>query len=492
MSLKFRLSLIMVFLVLFVLVCFSAILYFSERKVLYLQELSKHQEMVNALVRVTEESLLSQDDLALISYTFKLKDMNPVVVSAYVHDGEKFLSHTDKNLVRHKIIEEEKDSTLENLRVNVISKEFGLNNRKYFVSVAFSKDITENAINKNLRDMLNLILKVSTFIFVVGVVVALWISNSISSPVIKLSKSAQEVGNGNLNIKIEDVDSVRKRTRDEIQILKNEFYSMVEKLKKLDEMKKDFVSAVTHELKSPLSAVESYLDLMLHEIDTMREGFDDKTRELFEKWKGDINYIKQNTLRLYNFINDLLDTAKIEKGKFEIKKTNIEIRGLITETVQLFKEKANNLGINLQTEVHPSGVLMNVQADIERIKQVLANLISNALKFTPPGGSVGIYARVIDASELVRLNPTGLKAPHYDSYVLISVEDTGIGIPDKDITRIFDKFEQVKQARDNVKGAKGTGLGLYISKSIVEGHGGNIWVESKEGKGSKFYFTLPL
>jgi two-component system sensor histidine kinase VicK len=126
---------------------------------------------------------------------------------------------------------------------------------------------------------------------------------------------------------------------------------------------------------------------------------------------------------------------------------------------------------------------------------VLANLISNALKWTPSGGNVWIYARVINAAELASLNPTGLKAPHYESisnYVLISVEDTGIGIPDKETSRIFDKFEQVQQARHNVKGAKGTGLGLYISKSIVEAHGGNIWVESKEGKGSKFYFTLPV
>ncbi|MEK7722397.1 MAG: HAMP domain-containing sensor histidine kinase, partial [Elusimicrobiota bacterium] len=183
----------------------------------------------------------------------------------------------------------------------------------------------------------------------------------------------------------------------------------------------------------------------------------------------------------------LLDTAKIERGSFDVKKTKLEMAELISQTIRLFSLKADKLGVALKEErtgVPPPALM----ADGERIKQVLSNLVSNALKYTRPGGRITVSMETIDGSRLASLSG---RADAGLSYALVCVTDTGAGIPAGDQDRIFGKFEQVKNSGYPVKGAKGVGLGLYIAKSIVLAHDGIIWVESAEGKGSRFYFALP-
>jgi len=130
-------------------------------------------------------------------------------------------------------------------------------------------------------------------------------------------------------------------------------------------------------------------------------------------------------------------------------------------------------------------------ADGERIKQVISNLISNALKYTPSGGKITVSAETAGGSSSSAAGAREAASRTNANHALVCVGDTGAGIPAQDLERIFGKFEQVKTSRHLAKGAKGVGLGLYIAKTMVEAHGGRIWVESTEGKGSRFYFTLP-
>jgi len=267
---------------------------------------------------------------------------------------------------------------------------------------------------------------------------------------------------------------------------------MAERLKKLDQMKKDFLSGVTHDLRSPLAAIESYVNEML-------EG---GVEEFAKTGIEDLTTIKNNTIRLSHFINELLDAAKIEAGGMEIEPQLIDLSSLVTEVVAIFMPKADKEKIDLKIEL-PIG-LPKVFADGGRIGQVLTNLISNGIKFTPPGGTVRINA------EKMRENP---------EFVLVKVSDTGVGIPPEDLDSIFDKFHQgkdvfeyiyendrlpedmdkaldkfhyIREVREKVKKGKGTGFGLFIVKSIVELHGGKIWAESKLGEGATFIFTLPV
>jgi two-component system phosphate regulon sensor histidine kinase PhoR len=305
-------------------------------------------------------------------------------------------------------------------------------------------------------------------------------------PIKVLVKGADLIGRGKLDTKIK-VDR-----KDELSLLASEFNQMAERLKKLDQMKKDFLSGVTHDLRSPLAAIESYVNEML-------EG---GVEQFAKTGIEDLITIKNNTVRLSHFINDLLDTAKIEAGKIEIEPRLIHLSSLVTEVAADFMPKAEEEKVDLRVELPID--LPKVFVDGDRIRQVLTNLISNGIKFTPPGGTV-----TVSAEKMIK-NP---------EFVLVKVSDTGMGIPPEDLDKIFDKFHQVrdvfeyihrkdqppedldkvldkfqqlKEVREKVKRRKGTGFGLFIVKSIVELHGGEIWVRSKLGEGTTFGFTLPV
>src|SRR6185437_2941875 len=191
-------------------------------------------------------------------------------------------------------------------------------------------------------------------------------------------------------------------------------------------------------------------------------------------WQTYLDRLRANTQRLTRFVNDLLDVAAIERGKITLEPQSLSVGILAQDVLALFGPKLQEKKITGQVRV---GVqLPPVFADPEKIRQVIVNLVSNALKFTPEGGRIEISAETLPQKKALRL----------------SVRDTGIGISDEDQQKIFYKFEQVKSARSSVKGPKGTGLGLSICRALVELHGGTIGVESRPGEGSVFFFTLPI
>lgn len=232
-----------------------------------------------------------------------------------------------------------------------------------------------------------------------------------------------------------------------------------ERLKELDEMKRDFVSNVTHELKSPLTAIQSCVEFLL------KKKGGDLTRFQIDY----LVMVQNNTARLTRFIMQLLDISRIEAARLDLYKEDVSLPTLAQEIALLFGPYAEEKGIKIRVSSQPD--IMEIMADQDKLKQVFTNLISNALKFTDHG-EIRIY--IADRHDCLEVKLT----------------DTGIGIPKEALNRLFDKFYQVKETHKEKKYG-GTGLGLAIVKGIIDAHGGRLWVESELGKGTIFTFTLP-
>jgi signal transduction histidine kinase len=247
----------------------------------------------------------------------------------------------------------------------------------------------------------------------------------------------------------------------EIQEKSRELEAANERLKELDRLKSDFVSNVSHELRTPLTAIKGAVDLLLREV----------PGPLNENQTHYLSRVRSNTQHLAGLINDLLDLAKIEEGKVELKGARVSVGGLVHEVMETVRPIAAEKPVLLDVKMPEPSVL--VWADRDKVTQVLMNLIGNAIKFTSPQGTVTVSASR-DGTDWAR----------------VSVSDNGPGISAEERQKIFQKFHQVSEG-GGLK-PKGTGLGLAISKALVELHGGKIWVESEEGRGSTFSFTLPV
>ncbi|HAP67229.1 MAG TPA: hypothetical protein DCQ99_05415 [Nitrospinae bacterium] len=183
-----------------------------------------------------------------------------------------------------------------------------------------------------------------------------------------------------------------------------------------------------------------------------------------------LEVIRHEGIRLENLVNDYLDLAKIEAGKMIFKSEPVDIKGIINKSLAIYYGEAMEHGINLKSIL--SEDIPVIAADDGKLRQVVSNLMSNAVKYTPKGGTITI------------------SADKKGKYVEVCVEDTGPGISKEYHKKIFEKFVQVQNGKERVK--KGTGLGLPIVKYIIEHLGGRVWVESEEGKGAKFLFILPI
>jgi two-component system phosphate regulon sensor histidine kinase PhoR len=235
-----------------------------------------------------------------------------------------------------------------------------------------------------------------------------------------------------------------------------------EELTFLDKMKSDFVAVASHELRTPLSIIKGYADAFQY----------GELGELSEIQMEKIRIINSRADQMTKIINDLLDLSRLEEGRLVGEKWPAPVEELVVNAVSEYQGEAGKAGLELDWEVENE--LPPVSVDVWRIHQVLENLIGNAVKFCPPGGRIEVRARRSEVPGMVEFE----------------VKDTGPGIPPREQKRLFTKFYQVET--DTTRSAGGMGLGLVISKGIVEGHGGRIWVESEPGKGSSFKFTLPV
>ncbi|OIN99332.1 MAG: hypothetical protein AUJ51_12970 [Elusimicrobia bacterium CG1_02_56_21] len=501
MNIKFKLMLAIDLLILLTVGMFGGIIYTSEKAILQHQALSDRESVLQSLSKVTMESLLSEDPELLISYTADLKRIITNLDTAYVSDGKKILAHTDPSLAPRqlplsysgrrirttadKLMVKTDVTETDRKGISFSKKNITVNSRSYTVAVGFSDLKVRDEIETALNSSIVRILKAAALVFLAATLLAIWLSVRMTSPIKKLVKAFVITGEGRLDYKLK-----ANGRRDEIGTLNKEFNRMVDKLRELDQMKKDFVSSVTHELKSPVGAIESYLDLMSYELSRSVKDPESCAAKL-PRFQENIAFIKQNSQRLLRFITDLLDAARIEKGKFEIVKKRARIEPVIQDAIKLFLERAKASGIELKFP-EQKAKLPEAYFDSEQISQVLINLVSNALKFTPKGGVVTVTASIVPQAALQQPETETPEPVRSGGMALrVSVADTGIGIPQTDIDKVFEKFYQVPGGRSQAAGPKGTGLGLYIVKSIVEAHGGRIFAENLK-PGTRFSIELPV
>ncbi|MBQ2610909.1 HAMP domain-containing histidine kinase, partial [bacterium] len=260
--------------------------------------------------------------------------------------------------------------------------------------------------------------------------------------------------------------------------LYQELINTNKELEKLERLKSDFISIVSHELRTPLTSIKNSMDILSSgkccEITPTAEKF--------------ISMAQRNIKSLSRIINDLLDLSKIEAGKMEFNFKECNIQSVIDYVKSSLSEVAKSKNINLFAEVND---LPEIKADSQRLEQVLTNLVSNAIKFTPENKNIFIRSKLMN-SKAIPKNPIfedELNKLEGD-YIVVTVEDEGIGIAESNLRKAFDKFAQIENSLSRKVG--GTGLGLPIAKQLLEAHKGTIWCDSTLDKGSKFYFALPV
>jgi signal transduction histidine kinase len=334
------------------------------------------------------------------------------------------------------------------------------------LDVCLSMASTQERIRENRRIMYSFGITAAVITIVVtSLCIALSLRFMVVKPVGTMVRAINQVEKGDL------LSQVPVSTSDELGHMGRSFNQMVDTIRKLNELKDEFISIVSHELRTPLTSIKYFTEVMLERVGKMEAG----------KQAKYLKVINEETDRLTRLINDLLDLQKISAGKFKWKEEEIDMRKVIEGTVNTFSGGAASRSIRLSTHIKED--LPLIIGDKDKIIQLLANLLSNAIKFTKIGGHITVSASTGDNMDLLADKET------YNRYILVSVKDEGIGITKENIGRIFEKFQQVEDSYTRSKG--GTGLGLSISKEIVVHHGGRIWVESEVNEGSTFFFTLP-
>jgi len=269
-------------------------------------------------------------------------------------------------------------------------------------------------------------------------------------------------------------DKVKKSIRKKISLLNEraELIAQLEKaniqLRELDRMKSAFLANMSHELRTPMNSIIGYTDLLADRIDG----------PVNEEQEKSLKKIAANSKHLLQLINSILNISKIESDKLVLTPGELKLKRLVDSVLPIFEPQIKKKGLTLID--HIDSDLPLLYGDEEALKQILINLLSNAVKFTAKGG-ITISAGLSDQ---------GIKPGERPISAEVCVEDTGIGIKEEDLNTIFDKFVQVDPS--TIRQYEGTGLGLSIAKGLVAAYKGMIWVTSRYGEGSKFYFTIPL
>jgi signal transduction histidine kinase len=359
------------------------------------------------------------------------------------------------------------------------------------ISITAPMDQVEQHLRKTIISRL---LSVLILWLTLTALIYLIIRKKFVQPLEQMTLLVEKIGGGDLTVR-----DINATTSLEIQTLHDSFRSMAENLKELhdnletkvnertkeltaayhtlqihqqalqkintqlaktSEVKSVFIATVSHELQTPLTAIIAYTEIIL-ELGTEEEVITDYVYDIY-----------QSAYHLLDLITDILDLSKIETGKIHLHPTVFELSEIISVLERILYHMIKRNGLSLTIELPQE--LPVIQADKNKLKQIFMNLLSNAIKFTPAGGSVHLKVTYLNDEQKI----------------LVSVTDTGKGISENDFALIFEKFSQLDSGTTKKYG--GIGLGLVITKYLIELHGGNIWVESIVGKGSTFYFKLPI
>ncbi len=341
---------------------------------------------------------------------------------------------------------------------------------------AASQDAIRNSVMESRRTgetALRFSYIAAAFTLVASVLVSFFIYRSISIPLVHLTEGTRAIAQGKFYYRL---DTSRG---DEFSQLAKDFNTMTLRLNELDDLKKAFISHVSHELKAPLASMRETIQLML---DGIPGPLTDKQRRLLE-----LNL--QSGVRLTSMIGNLLDLSRVDAGVMEYELKSRDLIPLVQDAVAELEGRAREKNLTVEPELPDQPV--QVVCDGDRMIQVLVNLLGNAVKFSPAGGAIRV--RLQTTNTLPSRIPQSFRQiirQEWDGkeYALLSVADAGPGIPDCEKEQIFERFHQVKKAGKGT--GKGVGLGLTICRTIVEAHGGAIWVEDNPPAGSVFRVLL--
>lgn len=311
--------------------------------------------------------------------------------------------------------------------------------------------VDADALMQEIRNQVFLLTFAS---ILVVLVLAPIFANRLVRPIRRLEQAARAVEQGNFK------ETVDIRTEDELEQLGNAFNRMTEGLKRLQELKDEFVFIAAHELRAPTTVIKGYVSMLL-------EGDGGPLSQVMKDYLGQAQKANERLLKL---VEDLLEVARSEAGRIAVELTPLDIREPTKAVMEELKPLAGEKQISLV--YNPPAKLPQVSGNSDRIKEVLVNLVNNAIKYTQNGGRV----------EVVLQEQAG--------EVIARIQDNGFGMSAEAQKKLFEKFYRVKT--DKTQNIQGTGLGLFIVKQLVEKMGGRIWVESEEGKGSTFSFSLPI
>ncbi|HVE14651.1 MAG TPA: HAMP domain-containing sensor histidine kinase [Elusimicrobiota bacterium] len=294
-------------------------------------------------------------------------------------------------------------------------------------------------------------------ILLLGFFMALALSGLLTRPIERLLRASEKIAAGDLSVVVPLSSST------ELSELARQFNAMAARLRELDDLKDAFIAQVSHDLRSPMGAIKMYAEYLL-EMDPEREKLGKRQRQM-------LTTVMENAMRLNVFVSNILDSAKMKAGRMEYHPQPTSVKDALGRLAGLYGLVARQQGIRLEVSLPPD--LPPLMVDPERLDQILANLVSNAFKFTKASGQVTISAR---ASE---------------RRVEVQVADTGKGISPKNLALLFDSYRQVDVASQRSESVHGTGLGLYIVKRAAEAMGGSVRAESELGKGTRFTLEFP-
>lgn len=477
--LKLKLAFFATLLVIFVATSLSTFIRQGQKHaIIELQETSR-LDSVKALRQVAREAILVDDDTGMVNYVNLLQKSLTTAYAMVLHEDGRVRVHTDPTLIGTRIDDPTTKKVLENrnrqeVRIQNLQTPEGKDiidisipimlgsNPSEFKGIArigFDKSVIDQDIQDSLRLMDQRIKQAFFFALILGIAGSLLLAIFITRPIESLRSGAQRIGEGKLDHRIQ-VD-----TNDELRELAEDFNLMAEKLGELDEMKRDFVSNVTHELRSPMTSIRGYIDLLLQGA----AGVINETQRDY------LSVVKNSSVRLGRFIDNLLDVAKIEAHKLSLTPEPLSLFDLAHEMEVLFKPQLDEKFLIFKNLVSKN--IAQAFADKDKLAEVFINLTSNAIKFSPEKGTIA------------------LQATEEGNHLEVSIHDQGAGIPPEQAAKLFNKFEQVKSTQGLARKHKGTGLGLTITKGIIEAHGGKIWIKSppdlNAGTGTAFYFTVP-
>jgi signal transduction histidine kinase len=284
----------------------------------------------------------------------------------------------------------------------------------------------------------------------IALVVARWLARGMTQPLRDMAAAAQKMETGDYSRR------VHTRSRDEVGQLATAFNRMSAELQDLEQSRRDLLANVSHELKTPITAIRAHLENLLDGV----EQPDPKTLQV----------MLSQTERLGRLIEQLLELSRLESGELPLLREDTPLAPLVTQVLSEIEVARSDRGVTVESAMPID--LPPVDADRERVHQVLFNLVDNAVRFTPAGGAVTVSAK------------------RHNGSVEVRVADTGVGIPAEHLPRLFERFYRADPARSREDG--GTGIGLAIARSVVEAHGGHIRAESEPGGGSVFTFDLPV